>query len=71
MRTLKLKERDTDIFLRLEEADEGALLVVERSGIIQGTILLNLKQLSNTSEWITGRTDEWFKQHKVTSKGAK
>ena len=70
MRTLKLKEKDSDMFLRLEETENGAALVaVTKTGEVLSYTTLTLKQMSNVREWMCGRQDEWFKKHRVTSGG--
>lgn len=65
MRKLRLKEKNTDLFLQLEDTGKGALLVVEESGNIIAQFNLTLKQLGQIRDWGKGVSDDFFKNNKV------
>jgi len=65
MRKLRLKEKDTDRFLQLEDTGNGALLVVEESGNVTAQFSLTLKQLGQVREWERGVSNDFFKKNKV------
>jgi hypothetical protein len=68
MRTLKLKETDSDIFLRLENAPKGGLIVMEKDGEIVSQMLLNIKQLGHIRDWMGSQLNDIVTRNKVSSK---
>jgi hypothetical protein len=65
MRKLRLKEKDTDQFLQLEDSGSGALLIVESDGIV-AQFSLSLKQMGQIRDWGKGLSDDFFKRNRVT-----
>ena len=67
MRKTRLKEKDTDKFLGLEDTSKGALLVLEQDENYF-SFRLTPKQVLQIREWCTQFQDDFFKKHKITSK---
>lgn len=65
---MRLKEKNTDVFLQLEDTGEGALILVEVSGTVMAQSSLTLKQVSQLRDWCIGLQDDFFKRNKVDPK---
>ncbi len=71
MRKARLKEKDTDVFLQLEDTGKGALLLVEVDGSFMSQVALTPKQINQLRDWCVGFNDDFFKRNKVTSRDKK
>lgn len=72
MRKLSLKEKEGDLFLRLENAPKGALLSIwENNDLLVGQFLLTIKQVGQLREWCTEQGNDFFKRNRIDTKGGK